>query len=158
VQPPHAIRQPRQIAEDLAEDNSPVRARLLDDAGRDHGRRNVRRPAKHGTLADDRRQLLRALDAVLDAQHCRVIGEHRRDQRKRGAVVVRLHRDDHDIDRADTRRVFLCARPNDEVTERRAADLETACANRGQMRAARDQRDIVTSVRQSCTVVATNSA
>ena len=102
-----AIGQPRQLAEHFAKDDAPVRAGLLDDAGRGKRRRDVGHAAEHRRLADRAASSPCAVDAVLQRQDRRVRPEHRRDERQRGGVVVRLDGDDDDIDRADARRVVF---------------------------------------------------
>ena len=105
--------------------------------------RDVGRAAERARLAGDRGDLARAVDAVLQRQDDRVVAEHRRQQRQRRRVVVGLDRDEHEIDRTDLRRVLLGAAARDEVAERGALDLEAPLADGRQVRAARDEGDVV---------------
>ena len=67
----HALAQPRQLAERLAEDDAAVRAGLDDEARRLERGRDVGGAAERARLAGDRRHLAGAVDAVLDREHRR---------------------------------------------------------------------------------------
>ena len=150
----HAIGHPRQRAEDLAEDDAPMRAGLLDHARRGERRRDVGRAAEHRLLADrTAASVANAVDAVLQGQHRRPRAEHRRDRRQRRAAVVGLHRDDDDVDRADPAGVFFRGRVNGEVAERGTPDLQAPRADRLEVRAPGDERDVMTGTREPRTVV-----
>ena len=75
--------------------------------GRRERRRDVGDAADDRRFAEARRQLAGAVDAVLQRQDRRPRPDHRRDERQRRRVVVGLDGDDHDIDRADARRVVF---------------------------------------------------
>ena len=115
----HAIRQARQIAEDLADHDAPVGAGLLDDAGRHNRRRHVGRAADHRRLAVARRELGDGVDAVLQRQDRRRRAEHGRHHRQRRVVVVGLDRDDDDVHGPHPRRILLGRRPDHEIAEGR---------------------------------------
>ena len=135
-----------------------MRAVLLDHAGRSDRCRDVGRPADHGRFAVQRRDIRDAVHAVLQRQNRRRRTEHRSDHRERRLVVVGLDRNDHQIHRADLRRIVFRGRLDDEVAERRAAHLESTLADRGQVRAARDERHVVPGARQPRTVVPAHAA
>ena len=73
-------------------------------------------------------------------------------------VVVGLHRDDHDIDGPDLRRVLFRPRAHGEAPERRAPDLQPALADRRQVRPARDERHVVPRPRELGAVIAADGA
>ena len=88
-----------------------MRAGLHDEARRSERGRDVGRPSERSLFARDRRDLDRAVDAVLNGQHGRVTAEHRRQERQRRRVVVGLDRHDDRVHRADARRILLGRRP-----------------------------------------------
>ncbi len=146
--------QSRQRTKHFPEDDAPVRARLLDEAGRRERRRDVGDATDDRRFPELRRQLGGAIHAVLQRQNRCVGADHRRDARQRRRVVVRLDRDNHHVDRTDPARIFFGAGPHREVTEHRAADLEAALPHRRQMRAARDERDVMTGAGELRAVIA----
>ncbi len=84
--------------------------------------------------------------------------EHRRQQRQRRLVVVRFDRDDHELDRSDLRRVLLGAAVRDEVAEFAAPDLQAVLADRRQVGAARDERDVMAGTRELRAVIAAHGS
>ena len=146
--------QSRQRTKHFTEDDAAMRARLLDEARRGKCRRDVGDATHDRRFPEVRRELVGAVDAVLQRQNRGVGAHHGRDARQRRRVVVRLDRDDDHVDWPDAARILLGPGPHGEVAEHRAADLEAALPNRCQMRAARDERDVMTGARELRAVVA----
>ena len=134
-------RQSWQRTKHLAKDDPTVRSCLLDDPWGHHRGGDVRGAANHRLLSDHRRDVLRAVDAVLNGQDRGFRAKHRPDEWQRGGIVVGLHRDDHHIDLTDTRGVFFGWSGDGKVTQHRAANDEPSLTNRLEMRPARDERD-----------------
>ena len=150
--------QARQRTEHLAKDDAAVRAGLLDDTWPGERRRDVGHTAKHARFAKARRQLARAVDAVLQRQDGRVRSNHRRDERQRRHVVIGLDGDNDDVDGADAGRVLFRPGRHREVPQHGAADFEPAGAHGRQMRTAGDERDVMPSADELGAVIAADGA
>jgi len=147
-------RQSRQFTKYLSENDAPVNARLLDDTGRSQCGCNVGRAADHGPLTYDRSNILKAIDAVLNRDDGGLGTEHRRNERQCGRIVIRLHREDDDIDGTDECRVLFGRRVHAKVAERWTSDQESAFTDRGEMRPSGDEGDVMTGAGEFRTVVA----
>ena len=112
------VGQPWRITEHFAHDDAAVGSGLFDHAGFDDGGRDVSRAADDRPFSIAGGQLGDAVHAVLQREDRRVGPEHRRDQRQRRLVVVRFHRDQHDVDATDPGWILLGGSPHCEVAER----------------------------------------
>jgi hypothetical protein len=121
-------------------------------------RRNVGRAAEGPVFTGDRGHFADAVHAVLQSQNRGLGADERLQEGQRRRVVVRLDGDDREIDRPDRARVLFGARPGDEITEHRALDLHARLAEGRQVRAARDEGDVVALARQPRAVVAADGA
>ena len=154
----NAIAHARQLAEHLAEHDAAMGAGLLDDARSAQRGRDVGRAAEDRPLA-----VLRRPRPTLSTPFCTVSTDVRRPSIGRSSgsavalsyVLTAIH---HDIDRPDLRRVFFGRRPDGEIAEHRAPDLEAALPDRREVRAARDERDVVPGSRQLRAVIAAHGA
>ena len=130
-------------AEDLAKHDTAMGPGLVDDSRRRKGGRDVGDAADDGSLAETLRQLIDAVDAVLQRQNGRIRPHHRRNHVERRGIVVGLDRHDDDIHRANERCVLFGTRLHREVPECRTANLESALANGRQVRTASNKGHVV---------------
>ena len=105
---PAGLEQPlearRPAAVDLAEDQV-IHRRVANHARLGDDRRHVADAAAGVGRADRACQRVDALDAVLKRKHHRVGTDERRERGQRALGVVELHREEHDVDGTDRRRV-----------------------------------------------------
>ena len=134
-----------------------VRARLLDQARRRNGGGDVGCAAEHVCAADDGGDVARALDAILQRQDDGAGRGERREHRERRAVVVGLDGEEHQVLRAHVRRRVGCAGVDRELATRRA-DGQPTLTNGRQVRAAREERDLVSGARQQGAVIAADGS
>ena len=134
-----------------------MRARLDDDPRRLQRRPDIRCAAERPRLAGDCSHVSNAVDAVLNREDGCTRTEEGFHQRHRRGIVVGLHRHEHDVDRADERRVFLGAGLCHEIAQW-TADLQSAIPDGGQMRAARDERNVMSGATETCPVIAADRA
>jgi len=133
-----------------------MRAGLLDDSGRRQRRGNVGRAGNHRRLSGDTSDLPGTIDAVLNRQHDGIRTEQGCDQGQCRGIVIGLDGDDNDVHRSNPACVFFRSSGDIEVAEGGAANGESAVANRREVRAARDERHIVTRLCEASPVVATD--
>jgi hypothetical protein len=82
----------------------------------------------------------------------------RRQQLRRRVGVVQLHREEHDVDRADGGWIVGCRNGRYVEIALRALDAKTLRAQRRQMRAARDEGDVHADRRQPSAEVSAHAA
>ena len=110
-------------------------------------------PAEHGrdiggagagrVLAEDRRDALVAVDAVLQGDDAGVRADQRLGQLGRGLGVPQLDREQHDIDRADLLRIGRGVDLRQVQVAVHAFDLQPVLAQRVEVGAARDVGDVM---------------
>ncbi len=140
---------------DLAEHDAAVRSRLLNQAARLQRGGDVGGPGEHAVGADHCPDVGRARHAVLERQDERLRADQRREERKRGVVVVGLHRVQHHVHGPDLDGIGARAWPHDQVPEW-APHPQPARSDRVQVRATRHQRHIESGPGQPCGVVPTD--
>ena len=111
------------------------------------------RAAEHGgdiggagdgrVLAEDRRDALVAVDAVLQGDDAGVRADQRLRQLGGGLGVPQLDREQHDVDRADLLRIVGGVDLRQMQVAVHALDLQAVLAQRVEMGAARDEGDVV---------------
>ena len=103
--------------------------------------------------------MLDAVDAVLERDDDAATLDERRDLRRAALDVPQLDAEHHDVDRRERRRIV--ASPSTlrkRHVASRALDAQSVLAHRGEMRAARDERDIVARLREPRAEVAADAA
>ena len=110
-------------------------------ARRPQRRGDVGGPGQHAVGADHCPDVGRARHAVLERQDERVRADERREERKRGVVVVGLHRVEHHVHGPDLGGIGARARPHDEVAQG-TPHPQPARSDRVEVRATRHQRHI----------------
>ena len=143
----------REAATELADLDVGAGIEVTDDARRLDQTEDLGQAAQHVLGADDRGERVGCLDAV-EERHDQGVGlEHRLHGARRVRHLPGLHGDDDDVDRSDR---FGIAGRGDllqmQVAER-AEYLEAVLTHRLELRAARDERDLVASLGQARTVI-----
>ena len=154
----HPRAQPGELAEDLAKHDAAVISRLDDDTGRLERGGDIGAPGEGPRLAGGGGHLARAIDAVLYRQDRGALAHQRRQQRQGRGVVVGLHRDEDDVDGTDARRVLIGSGADGEAAQPVASDLQTPRADGLQMRATRNEGNVVAGARQLGSVIAADRA
>ncbi len=134
------------IGQDMAEcaDAKPRhRADMRDDARCANRGRDVCDAAEHVPGAQHAREHLMTVDSVLERNHDAAPRDQRRDLRGRLLDVPQLDAEHHDIDRRERRRIVGGDDPRQHDVAARAFDAQAVRPHRGQMRAARDEGDLV---------------
>jgi len=118
-------------------------AGMRDDARRADAGRDVRHARQHVLPADDSRQDLRRLDAVLERNDERALMQHRLELMRSRFHIAELHAEHDEIDGADLRRTLMQERLRHMNVAAAALDFEAVLAHRAQVCAARDEVDFV---------------
>jgi len=148
----------RQLAKDFSKYDSTMGAGLLDHPGCGQCGGYVGRATYHGAFPDNSRDLLCAVNAILECQHGRLRTKHRRDLRQRRRIVVGLHGEEDDVYWSYPRRVFFHRRPDREVAEHRAANGEAVLAHGREMCASRNKGHVMTGTSEPGSVITADSA
>src|SRR5216684_4215707 len=142
---------------ELAEDDVAFAAGAKDQPGAGELERDVDHADEHRPGANDGADRLDVLDTVLEGDHRRVPG-HQRDQRlSRGLRVVRLHAEDDEIDGSHGLRVGD-RRDAHHGLALRGSHREAASLHGLQVRATRDERDVVPRFREKRAVISADPA
>ena len=145
-------------AVELAEHHAQHRAGLADHAGLGDGGADVGDAAHHRLPAQDRRQPVGGIDAVLQGDHGGVRGNHRLDRLARALDVPQLHAEQHDIDRADGSRIVGRLGRHEMDVAALALELEALALHRLEMRAAGDEGDVGAGLGQRRAIAAADAA
>jgi len=130
-----------------------------DDSGAGEMERGVDRAREHrrGPAVERGRESLRAVEAVLDREHHGVGPDQRGDRAGAGLGVVRLDAEQQEIDRLEAPDVRHRGDGEGQLSVR-SADGEAASLQRLQVRAPRDEHDLVPGLGQDRPVVAADAA
>ena len=152
-----ALRSRRPASVHLAERDTPEQAMLDHPRRRDH-REDVRRAADGVTGAEHTVDHFDALDTVLQRDHRRVRADDGTRALEHRFRAVRLDGEQHDVGRRRSREVLDGVHVHDRLPLGGGPDAQTRRSDRGEMRAARHERDVLTRARELRAEVAAHTA
>ena len=142
---------------ELAEDHLALAARAKNHAGTHELERDIDTAGEHSFRACDRGNRVDVVETVLERDHRRVPGHQRRQCLRRRLGVVRLHGEEDEIDRANAGSVGA-RRDGDRGLAFGGPHREATSLHGLEVRATRDECDVVPGSRQESPVIAADTA
>jgi hypothetical protein len=151
-------RRRRVAAVERADDEPRHRAGVRDDARLADRGRDVRDAAQHMRRSNHPSDDVGRVDPVLERNDDSAARDERRDLQRRRLDVPQLHAQHDDVARRDARDVAGKCRVADRRGAESAFDDEAALAQRGEMRAPRDERHVVSRLREPAAEIPADAA